>query len=103
MQLWRPLAYLLLSVTISSPVLAQKIVYSEPDRDDSRRMNFEVIGKIGPNFQIYKNMRNRNYITIYDNDMKEVTKIEHEYMPDDRLINVDFFPFTDFRDRKSVV
>ena len=96
MQLWRPVVYLLLSATISSTILAQKIVYSEPDRDDSRRMNFEVIGKIGPNFQIYKNVRNRNYVTLYDNDMKEVTKIEHEYMPDDRLINVDFFPFSDF-------
>ena len=34
---------------------AQKIVYSEPDRDDNRRMNFEIIGKTGGNFLIYKN------------------------------------------------
>jgi hypothetical protein len=59
--------------------LSQKIVYSEPDRRDSRRMDFEVIGKIGGNFLVYKDLANRSYITVYDNDMKEIGKVEHEY------------------------
>jgi hypothetical protein len=74
----------------------QKIVYSEPDRGDSRRMDFEVIGKIAGNFLVYKEVGNRSYITAYDNDMKEIGKVEHEYLPDERMINVDFFPFPDF-------
>jgi hypothetical protein len=76
--------------------LSQKIVYSEPDRRDSRRMDFEVIGKIGGNFLVYKDLANRSYITVYDNDMKEIGKVEHEYLPDERMINVDFFPYQDF-------
>jgi hypothetical protein len=75
---------------------AQKIVYSEPERDDTRRMNFEVIGKINGNFLIYKNIRNRNWITIMDNNMKVLDKVEQDYIPDDRLINIDFFPYNDF-------
>lgn len=75
---------------------AQRIVYSEPDREDSRRMNFEVIGKISGNFLIYKGLRDKNYISIYDNNMNETGKIDQDYLPTDRLINVDFFPYADF-------
>jgi hypothetical protein len=74
-------------------VSAQKIVYSEPDDDETRRMDFEIIGKVGGNFLVYKELRGKSYISAYDNEMKQVSKEEHKFMPDDRLINVDFFPF----------
>lgn len=87
----------LLSFSIFSLAgFSQKIVYSEPDRNDSRRMDFEVIGKIAGNFLVYKDVSNKTYITVYDDDMKEVAKEEHEYLPDERMINVDFFPYSDF-------
>src|SRR5215212_9188197 len=75
---------------------AQKIVYSEPERDDSRKMNFEIIGKVGGNFLVYKNNRNRNFVAVYNNEMEQLGKEELDYMPEDRLINVDFFPYVDF-------
>jgi hypothetical protein len=79
------------------PCFSQKIVYSQPDRDDTRRMNFEVAGKINGNFLIYKNVRNKNWISVLNNDMVEISKVEQEYVPDnDRMINVDFFPYNDF-------
>ena len=88
---------------------AQRIVYSQPGNDDTRRMNFEVIGKVSGNFLVYKNTRNKSYISIYNNEMEEVNKIEQEYIPDEKLINVDFFPYNDFSyviyqyQRKSVI
>ena len=76
---------------------AQRIVYSEPDREDSRRMNFEIIGKINGNFLIYKAIRNKNWISILDNDMKQVATVDQVYLPDnDKVINVDFFAYPDF-------
>ena len=76
---------------------AQRIVYSEPDRDDTRRMDFEIAGKIGGNFLFYKNTRGKNWISVLDNDMKEIAKVEQDYVPaNDRMINVDFFPYADF-------
>lgn len=75
---------------------AQRIVYSEPDKDDSRRMNFEIIGKVDGKYLVYKNIRNRNWITIFDNDMKTLGKVDQEFIPDDKMINVDFFPYTDY-------
>lgn len=80
----------------TASVFAQKIVYSEPGRDDSRRMNFEIIGKISGNFLVYKNIRNRNYVVAYNTEMQEINKEEQKYMPSDRLVNVDFFPYNDF-------
>ncbi|MGN6164939.1 MAG: hypothetical protein ACTHOF_10405 [Flavisolibacter sp.] len=77
-------------------MFSQRIVYSQPGDDDTRRMNFEVIGKVSGNFLIYKNTRGKSFISIYDNNMEEVNKVEQEYIPDDRLINVDFFPYNDF-------
>src|SRR5919206_1200895 len=91
-------SYLFIAILVLSSIgaRAQRIVYSEPDKDDSRRMNFEVVGKIGGNFLIYKNIRGKNFVCVYNNDMQEVSKVEQGYMPEDKLINVDFFPYADF-------
>ena len=76
---------------------AQRLVYSEPEKDDTRRLNFEIVGKINGNFLIYKNIRNKNWIALLDNDMKQVGSVEQDYLPaNDKVINVDFFPYTDF-------
>ena len=76
---------------------AQKIVYSEPEKEDNRRLDFEIVGKINGNFLIYKNIRNRHWISILDNDMKQVAKVDQDYLPDnDNVINVDFFAYSDF-------
>ncbi|HEX7847202.1 MAG TPA: hypothetical protein VF476_15485 [Chitinophagaceae bacterium] len=103
---------LFLSVLLWSflPSFSQKIVYSGYGNDDTRRMNFDVIGKLNGNFLVYKNVRNNNWITVYDNDMQEIAKVKQDYLPDmDRVINVDFFPYNDFfymiyqYQRKSIV
>jgi hypothetical protein len=79
-----------------SMVSGQRILITEPDKEDSRRMNFEIIGKMGNNFLIYKNNAGTASICVYDNNMKLVQKVKHEFLPDERLINVDFFPYPDF-------
>ncbi len=87
---------------------AQKISYAEPERDDTRRTNFEIIGKVGNNILVFKNNRTDNAISVYDNDMKLIERVKVDYM-DDRWINVDFVPYSDHiwmiyqYQRKSVV
>src|SRR5687767_9312346 len=89
------LLWVLATASLSS--FSQKIVYSEPDKDDTRRMNFEIAGKINGNFLVYKNVRNRDWIVVLDNEMKEINKVEQDYVPDnDRMINVDFFAYPEF-------
>jgi len=87
---------------------AQKITYSEPEREDTRRTNFEIIGRIGGNILVFKNNRNDNDISVYDNNMKLLNRVKQTDL-DDRWINVDFIPYNDFAwmiyqyQRKSVV
>ena len=74
--------------------IAQKITYSEPEREDSRRTDFEIIGKIGANILVFKNNRNDNAISVYNGEMKLLDRVKLD-MIDDRWINVDFIPYSD--------
>ncbi len=76
-------------------VLAQRIHYSDPGRDDYRQVNFEIIGKVSSNIVIYKNYRSKNDLSIFDNEMKLKDKIDLDFLPD-KLINVDFVSYPDF-------
>ena len=86
------LGVLLLAALLPLSSLAQKIAYAEPEREDNRRTNFEIIGKVGNNILVFKNNRTDNAISVYDNDMKLVNRVKLDYM-DDRWINVDFIPY----------
>jgi hypothetical protein len=87
---------------------AQKISYSEPEREDSRRTDFEIIGKINGNYLVFKSNRSDNAISIYDTDMKLVNRVNLDFMPD-RWINADFVAYPDFayiiyqHQRKNIV
>src|SRR5450432_1110069 len=75
--------------------ISQQITYSQPDADDTRALDFNIIGKVGGNFLIYKNIRNKYGISIYDNRMKSRDKVDLDFMPD-KTINVDFVAYPDF-------
>jgi hypothetical protein len=75
---------------------APRILYSEPEKEDSRRTNFEIIGKMNGNFLVYKSNRNDDAVCIYDNDMKLKERVKLDFTPDQQLINVDFVAYPDF-------
>jgi hypothetical protein len=83
----------LLCVFLFVAAQAQKITYSEPEREDNRRTNFEIIGKVGNNILVFKGNRGDNAISVYNNDMKLVDRVKLDYMGD-RWINVDFVPYS---------
>lgn len=71
---------------------AQKIIYSEPERDDARSMDFDIIGKISGNFLVYKGIRSNHIIAVYDNDLKLKEKHNLSFLPD-RLVDADFISY----------
>ncbi|HLK29895.1 MAG TPA: hypothetical protein VKT28_15050 [Puia sp.] len=87
----------LLTMILIAPVIlnAQRIVYSEPQRDDGRRTEFEIIGKISGNFLVFTNNRSDNNISIFDNDMKLQQRVNLDFLPD-KIINTYFIPYPDF-------
>jgi hypothetical protein len=86
---------LLLFIVFLAQAQAPKITYTEPEKEDSRRTAFEIIGKLNGNFLVYKANRSEDAICIYDNDMKLKERVKLEFTPD-QLINVDFVAYTDF-------
>ena len=74
---------------------AQRITYSDFEKDDGRDMNFEIIGKMNGNFLVYKNYRWKHKISIFDNDMntKEIANLD--FLPE-KTLNVDFITYPDF-------
>lgn len=85
----------LLLTTFSAILFAQQITYTQPEPQDSRGLNFEIIGKIQNNFLIYKNIRNNYAISAYDNSMRLVNRVDLAFMPD-KTLNVDFIAYPDF-------
>ena len=76
-------------------VKAQNIVYSEPDRDDERNLNFSVVGKISDHYLVLKNIRNDYAITVFDEDMKQVDKVKLTFLPD-RVMNAEVLAYKTF-------
>jgi hypothetical protein len=86
---------IMLSFIVTAQSVPPRIYYTEPEREDSRRTNFEIIGKVGGNFLVYKANRSDDAICIYDNEMKLKQRLKLEVTPD-QLINVDFVAYADF-------
>lgn len=92
MNLFKFFAVALLPLLYAGSLYAQKITYSEPEREDNRRTNFDIIGKVGQNILVFKNNRADYDISVYDNDMKLKQRVNLDGS-DDRWINVDFIPY----------
>src|SRR5438445_280005 len=89
-------SFILLFVLLAHRLLsAQQIIYSEPEREDGRRTNFEIIGKFNGNFLGFKNNNSNSVICIYDANMKLVQRVPLTFMPD-KYINVDFVAYPDY-------
>lgn len=73
---------------------AQRILYSEPDRDDSRTLNFEVVGKMNGNILIYKNYQNTHYISVLNADMKQIEKNKLDFITE-KVQDVDIIQYPD--------
>ena len=82
-------------IVLSGKVSAQRITYTEPEKEDYRGMSFEIIGKISGNFLVYKTIRNTHVLCSYDNDMKLIERNNLGFMPD-KVLNVDFISYPDF-------
>ena len=84
------ITYLLLLPVIS---FSQRITYSEPQRDDSRDINFDIIGKMKNNVLVFKNVRNKYAVSVYNlDDMSLKEKVDMDFIPD-KTFNVDFVAY----------
>jgi hypothetical protein len=95
---WKYNILLFVSILLGTySINAQKIIYGEIDRDDLRDMVFEVIGKTGNNYQVFKFQRNKGYICTYNENMEQIERKKCSFFPDpNRVINADFVNYNDY-------
>lgn len=91
----KKLFILVVSVFILTDLSAQQVFYSQPDNSDNQNTNFDIIGKIGENYLIYKNIRNNHYISVYDASMNQKDRINLKMLPD-KVLNVDFVAYPEY-------
>ena len=84
-----------LFLAISFVSFAQKITYSQPERDDIRSVDFDIVGKINNHYLVYKNVHSSYNISLYDDEMKLIDKVNMSFLPG-RLINSEIIPYKDF-------
>ena len=78
----------------STIATAQKITYSEPERDDYKTTEFEIIGRVSGNILVYKADRGEYHISVYDNAMQLKDRVKLGFLPK-KLISVDFVNYQD--------
>lgn len=83
-----------LLVLWSGAAMAQKISYTEPERDDYKSTEFEIIGRVSGNILVYKSDRGDYVISIYDNSMQLKNRVKLDFLPK-KLISVDFVNYAD--------
>lgn len=79
---------LLISVFAGTVAMCQEITYSEIRNEENKDMSFEVLGKIGVNYVVYKNIRWKHVLTFYDKEMRIVKNHRIDFVPD-RTYNID--------------
>lgn len=84
------IACLLLLPTI---LFAQRITFSETQREDNRDINFDIIGKMNDNILVFKNAKWKYAVSVYNaSDMTLKEKVDLDFIPD-KAFNVDFIAF----------
>ena len=76
-------------------LFAQSVAVSDFDREDTRDMNFEIIGKMNSNILVYKNIRSNHKISIFDKEMNTLETVKLDFVPD-RTFNIDFIAYPDY-------
>ena len=74
---------------------SQSIVYSEPDKNDVRNLDFDIVGKLNNHYLIFKNNRNIYSVSVYDDDMKEIANEKLDFLPS-RTNKADILAYRNF-------
>lgn len=92
----KKIVFLFLNVVVTSQLsIAQNITYSDWHGGETERaVNFEILGKVGPNYLVYKNIGWKSIIQVFDKDMKELNNDRLKFTPD-KMLNADFITYPD--------
>lgn len=73
---------------------AQKLTFAEVLADDRAEMNFEILGRQGNRYVVYKELRKKHFLTFYNTDMEVDQHIRLNELPANTR-GVDFISYPD--------
>ncbi|MFM7711000.1 MAG: hypothetical protein ACKO5C_08800, partial [Ferruginibacter sp.] len=76
-------------LSFANPAYTQQLVLSERLPKENKRMMFEIIGKAGDQFLIYKYLNRNHLLARYGSDMKLIRQDELKALPD-KAFNLQF-------------
>jgi len=85
----------LIGLFFSVPASAQKIFYSDPEKEDPRGVEYQIIGKVSGNIVVYKHSRDVHFFCMYDAEMKMINKVKLDNFPAN-VLRADFIQYPDF-------
>ena len=74
---------------------SQSIVYSEPDHNDVRNLDFEIVGRLNNHYLIFKNNHSNYSVSVYDDAMKQTSSEKLDFLPS-RTFNTDILAYRNF-------
>lgn len=85
------LSLLLCAIFVASQ--AQQVIYADVNKADVQRMNFEILGKLANNYLVYKEIKGKHRISVYDENMQLLEEVPINILPKrSDLLDVSFFP-----------
>jgi len=81
--------HILLICLIQLSVSAQDLFYSPAESGVENLLKYEAIGRVGKNILIYRELRGQHVVSIFDNNMGLVRKVDLSVLPKD-VLGVDF-------------
>lgn len=73
---------------------AQRMVYALPEKNDNSSMQFEILGKSGNGYCIYKNISKQHLLCQYNRSLELQSSHALEFIPE-KIIDLDFIPIKD--------
>jgi hypothetical protein len=86
------LSFFALALIFSLEAGSQSIYHSEPTKEETKQSNFDIIGRFAEKVLIFKNLKSKNYISVYGPQMNLVENVELPFMPA-RLLEYDILSF----------
>ena len=79
----------------SAACFAQTITFPAYHKEDGKDIAFEILGKVGKNYMVYKHLRSwKHVLQIFDLNMKEISNETMDYISE-KTKNADFITYPD--------
>jgi hypothetical protein len=85
----RGFLYILFFILLHLSVSAQELFYSPAESGADNILKYEAIGRVGNNILIYRELRGQHVVSVFDNSMNLVRKVELSILPKD-VLGVEF-------------